>query len=812
MEQTIVELPKDQVHISVRGLVEFILRSGNIDNRHKASAPTDAMQEGGRIHRMIQSRMGSDYHAEISLKILLEEKDFDILIDGRADGIIIEDSGQVTIDEIKGVYQDIAYLQEPYEVHLSQAKCYAYIYARENQLKNIRIRMTYCNIDTENIKYFHQEYTFFELSRWFDALIEEYKKWAQFTHDWRIQRTESIKAMEFPFPYRKGQKELASQVYRTLYHRKRLFIEAPTGVGKTISTLFPTIKAIGEGLSEKIFYLTAKTITGTVAVETFENLKKNGLLFKTVAITAKDKMCLLEETECNPEACPYANGHYDRINDAIFDLLTTEDTYSREIIWEYAKKHMVCPFELCLDMSLFSDGVICDYNYVFDPNVYLRRFFADGVSGEYIFLVDEAHNLVERGRDMYSASLYKEDFLEIKHLVKPYDKKLEKQLESCNKQLLELKRECEGCNVLDSISAFGMALTRAATQFEKYFEEDPAEIHKEVFDFYLQVRHFMNMYELFDENYVAYSELMGDGRFQIKLFCVHPAKNLHLCMDKANSTILFSATLLPIQYYMNLLSNDPEDYAVYAESTFDERKRALFIGGDVSSRYTRRGPQEYYNIAMYIDKIVQAKKGNYMIFFPSHAFLNNIYETYCEYFQTEDVEIIVQESSMDEKEREEFLNSFRLNSNVGDTQRLDLTELIQMDIEIEENKTLLGFCVMGGIFSEGIDLKNDSLIGSIIVGTGLPQVCNEREILKAYFDEAGMNGFDYAYRFPGMNKVLQAAGRVIRTAEDEGVIALLDERFASGQYRRLFPREWQHVEKASINLIGEKVAEFWRGK
>ncbi len=809
MDNQFVELPKDQVNISVRRLVEFLLRGGSIDNRRKSSVPADAMLEGGRIHRMLQGRAGSDYHAEVPLKLRLEEKDFDIVIDGRADGIIIEDNGTVTIDEIKGIYQHLESLQEPYQVHLAQAKCYAYIYSVDHGNIEMRVRMTYCNIDTEEVKYFHEEYSFVELRNWFQDLMEEYKKWAQFSHDWHQERTESIKGLSFPYPYRKGQKELAGQVYRTIVHQKRLFIEAPTGVGKTISTLYPAIKSIGEGHGEKIFYLTAKTITGTVAVETYDLLKRRGLKFKTVAITAKDKMCLMEETDCNPDYCCYANGHYDRINEAMYDLLISDDTYSREIIWEYAKKHQVCPFELCLDMSLFSDGVICDYNYVFDPNVYLRRFFGDGVVGDYLFLVDEAHNLVDRGRDMYSAELYKEEILEVKRLVKPYDKKLEKYLESCNKQMLALKRECSGCEIVDSISAFGMSLTKVAAQFEKYFEDEPQEIHKEVFDFYLRMRHFLNMYELVDENYVIYSELQSDGGFLLKLLCVQPAKNLRMCMDKANSTILFSATLLPIQYYKKLLSNDPEDYAVYAESVFDEKKRMLSIVKDVSSKYTRRCEKEYNNIALCIDQIVRSRRGNYMVFFPSHAFLNEVYQVYLNRYCTQDIEVIVQESSMDDKKREDFLLSFRHNSNLSQNRDLRFDELIQMEVEVEEDKTLVGFCVIGGIFSEGIDLKNDSLIGSIIVGTGLPMVCNEREILKWYFDENGENGFDYAYRFPGMNKILQAAGRVIRTSEDEGVIALLDDRFTTNQYRMLFPREWQNVSITSTQQIGDRIREFW---
>ncbi|MBO5209019.1 MAG: PD-(D/E)XK nuclease family protein [Lachnospiraceae bacterium] len=791
-----------EIRISVRSLVEFVLRSGNIDNR-KASSPENAMQEGGRIHRMIQRRMGAEYHAEVGLKFSYSAPDYDIIIEGRADGIITEPFG-VTIDEIKGTYHDLVKMKEAVPVHLAQAKCYAYIYAKQNELKSIRVRMTYCHLETEEIRYFHHEYSFKELEEWFEDVMQKYRKWADYSFAWQTTRQDSIKALEFPFAYREGQKDLVTYVYQTIYHKRKLFIEAPTGVGKTISTVFPAIKAVGEGMGEKIFYLTAKTITRTVAEDTFQLLRDRGLQFKTVVLTAKDKICFQEETECNPEACPYAKGHYDRINEAIYDLLTHEDSFHRGKIEEYAKKHQVCPFEMCLDMSLFSDAVICDYNYVFDPHVYLRRFFSEGNKTDYLFLIDEAHNLVERGREMYSALLRKEDFLSLKKIVKEFSPKMEKQLEKCNKELLALKRECDNYKIEEYIAPFVMALNRLNATMEDYLEDhEDSPVRNDILEFYFEVSHFLGIYELVDENYVTYSQMEDDGSFILKLFCVNPAKNLLECMMRGRSTILFSATLLPIQYYKTLLGAQEGDYEVYAKSVFQPEKRGLYIGSDVTSKYTRRSEMEYYNIASYIYEIVKNRHGNYMIFFPSHVFLRNVYDTFMEHFADIQMECIVQEDYMNEQSREDFLNRFTGNENC------DLAELIHMDIEIEEEKSLLGFCVLGGIFSEGIDLKNDSLIGAIIVGTGLPQVCNEREILKNYFDGWGENGFDYAYRYPGMNKVLQAAGRVIRTAEDVGIVALLDERFLNSSYQRLFPREWNNYEVVTTTQVAKRVERFW---
>jgi len=692
-----------EIRVSVRQLVEFILREGDIDNR-KSSGSDNAMQEGSRIHRMIQREMGSEYHAEVGLKTAWCAGDYDIVVEGRADGIIdynyashdkmetTDVQEKVVIDEIKSTYRELKRIHQASEVHIAQAKCYAYIYARENKLKTIGVRVTYCNIETQQRKYFEEEYSFLALEQWFDNLLAEYKKWSDFQVTWDNIRTQSIKNLAFPFSYREGQKELAAGVYRTIYHRRKLFLEAPTGVGKTISTVFPTLKAMGEGMVEKIFYLTAKTITRTVAQECFALLQQNGLSAKTAALTARDKICFLkeaepeQEAECNPDACPYAKGHYDRVNDAMYDLLTHEDNFTREKVKEYAKKHRVCPFELSLDMSLFSDAVICDYNYVFDPRVYLKRFLSENNAGkDYVFLIDEAHNLLERGREMYSAALFKNSFLAAKRLMKEQAPKVAKLLDKCNRELLAMKRQCKDYQKQESIDGFVNALTRVYAAMDDFLEEHDDVRHdnfpdkKEILEFYFAVSHFLNMYEVMDGNYVVYGRLMDDGDFLLKLFCVDPAKNLKACMEKGRSSILFSATLLPIQYYKRLLGGEAQDYEVYAKSTFREEKKALFIANDVTSKYTRRGEDEFRRIARYIHEIVRQRYGNYMVFLPSHLFLEQVYRCFMEdYFDAGHMECIVQEDYMSEAKREEFLMRFQGNEDC------DLGENIAFEIEEEQ--------------------------------------------------------------------------------------------------------------------------------
>lgn len=783
---------RNTVRISVRNLVEFILRSGDLDNRTGGKAELQAMQAGSRLHRKIQKQMGVGYRAEVALKEQVPMEGFDCILEGRADGIFTEE-GLTWIDEIKGVYRELERIGEPEQVHLAQALCYGCIYARQQELQEIGIQITYGNLETEELKYFRFRWTRADLEDWFGKLMKEYEKWARFQLDWKETCRDSIRSLEFPFPYREGQRELAAGVYRTILRKKRLFIQAPTGVGKTISTVFPAVKAVGEGLGERIFYLTAKTVARTVAEEAFRILRKDGLRMKNVTLTAKEKLCVCEEVECNPDACPCAAGHYDRINDAVYELLTEgPDEISRDVILEQAGKHQVCPFELSLDTASWTDVIICDYNYVFDPNVRLKRFFGEGVRGDYLCLIDEAHNLVERSREMFSAAVCKEDFLELKRKLKGRDKKTERALERCNRYLLGLKRECETWQLHENVDPFLLQLLSLSSELERLREEElEPELQKEVLEFWFTVRDFLNVADRLSDNYVIYSELDGDGSFRLKLYCVETAENLRECLDKGRAAIFFSATLLPVTYYKHLLG-DGEDYAIYVPSPFNRENRLLLLGQDVSSRYTRRNRAEYEKIAGYLNGMVKGKQGNYLAFFPSYRMMQDVYESYRELYG-EETELLIQKTGMQETEREAFLDAFRQG---GEAAR-------------EEKKSLLGFCVLGGIFSEGIDLKGEALIGAAVVGTGLPQICNEREILRQYYEKKEMDGFAYAYRYPGMNKVLQAAGRVIRTDRDAGVILLLDERFREPDYRRMFPMEWEDIRFCRLPEAGTVLKDFW---
>ena len=785
-----MDTDRSTIRISVRNLVEFVMRGGDIDNRRTSSAEKDAMQAGSRMHRKIQKRQGADYHAEVSMKHRVEQEDYQILVEGRADGIIEAVSG-VTIDEIKCVYMDIRQLEEPLPVHLAQALCYGYMYCCDHENVNtITIQITYCNLETEEIRRLKQDKTREELETWFQGLIHEYLKWAEYLYRHTLRRDESLRELEFPYKYRAGQKELAVSVYRALARKRNLFIQAPTGIGKTLSVVYPSLKSMGNGNGEKLFYLTAKTITRSVAENCFFLLRERGMLFTTVTITAKEKLCPLEKTECNPDVCPYAKGHFDRVNDAVFDILHEQQGITRKIILDYAEKYQVCPFEFCLDISSWADGIICDYNYVFDPNARPKRYFADGNQGDYLFLIDEAHNLVSRAREMFSACLVKEDILLVKKIIKGRSRKLERELERCNRNLLELKRESAEYRVLPDANLLASNLLGVMGEFDSFLEEEKEFPERElVLQFYFDLRHFLNMYDGLDDHYRIYTELGEDGNFRLYLFCIDPSRCLNACLEKGIAGIFFSATMIPVMYYKKLLSGNPEDFAVYANSPFDREKRLILVAKDVSSRYTRRNKAEFGKVADYIMMLAQSHVGNYMVFFPSYRYMEVVEQILDERYDGS-FRWQMQTKRMTEEEREEFLALF----------------------EEKREQSFVGLCVLGGIFSEGIDLKAERLEGTIIVGTGLPMVCSEQEILMQYFADQGENGYDYAYQYPGMNKVLQAAGRVIRTAQDRGVILLLDDRFLRPEIQDLFPREWTEYGLVTRETVGGWLKHFWESR
>lgn len=784
MDEPIIAYDITQLHISVRELVEFILRSGDIDASSEIRDSLKSMQEGIRLHRWIQKGMPSEYHSEVPLSHKVTFDEYELIIDGRADGVVFNaDEVPVLIDEIKGTHKDIEKINEPAVVHEAQAMCYGFFCAYMNGLDGMDIQITYGNLDSREIKRFVNYYSYQDLEEFFLDIIDRYKPFSDYIYRWSITRRESIEHMEFPFEHRKGQMSVMGMVYNKIKDNELFFIQAPTGSGKTIATIYPSLKAMNDFNLSKIFYLTAKTVTKTVAKDTYSTLSSQGNRLKMLEITARDKICPLEERVCDAFHCEYAKGHFDRINDAIYSIICEEDLFNRDIIYKYANENKVCPYRLSIELTRFADEIVCDYNYVFDPNACIVQSISDKNN---IFLVDEAHNLVDRARNMYSVVIVKEDVLAMKKLYGAYDKSLIKYFDRVNKELLALKKQCDDKLIIIDHDRLDTALINLKNRLEMFFDKKiKMSRNNEALEFYFNIYNYINTLDFVDETYLVYADFDKSGCFRVHLYNLDPSLRLQYYLDNAVSAVFFSATLLPINYYKELLCRKKNPAAIYAQTVFKKNQRRILIADDVTSKYSERSEEMYTKIASYIVKASNVMKGNYIAFFPSYVFMDNVYNALLELKYN--LDIIIQGNQMTEEDRESFMKEF----------------------EIKRDKSLVAFCVLGGIFSEGIDLTNDKLIGSIIVGTGLPQTNFESDVLVKHFDANNKNGYDYAYRFPGMNKVCQAAGRVIRTIEDRGVILLLDYRFLQYSYQNIFPREWDDACTTNINKVEKDLEEFW---
>lgn len=751
---------------SVRGIIEYILRTGSIDDRFMGS--TRAV-EGTIAHQKLQSnneKIYDNYEKEVRLSEEFKIEEVTLIVDGRADGIIIEDNN-VYIEEIKSTMKPLILIDEDYNpLHWAQAKFYAYIYAFQNSMSKINVRLSYFNLETEEVKSFNKKFSFEELKDYVFLIIEEYKKWVILKSNLIEDRNKSITTLKFPFEkYRLGQRELAKACFNTIRERSVLFAQAPTGIGKTISTIFPAVKALGENRGERIVYLTAKTITRTVAEDAVKRLKDKGLCCRNITLTAKEKICFKEKSICNPENCEYALNYYDKVNNSIYNMLKEEDNFTRETIEEYARKECLCPFELSLDLSMWCDVIICDYNYAFDPRAKLKRFFEDDVDKN-ILLVDEGHNLVDRSRSMYSAEIYKEKILSASKAMKGKAPNLYKCLNSINKYLIELRKELQEAEVnsiykKEQYKDLTKLLRIFISECDEYLVKSVnTEGYEEIRDLYFEIRSFIAISEIYSEKeYVTLVEL-NKNDVKVKLFCVNPSKNLSKIIQEAHSTTIFSATLTPIKYYIDVLGGDDNSYRMKLPSPFKKENLKVY-SNPLNMRFSQRD-NNIDKLCKLINRFKEVEVGNYMAFLPSYQYLDKLYSRYCEIYGDENT--ICQKEVLREEERVEFLNNFKEDSNV------------------------LAFCVIGGAFSEGIDLPGKRLIGCIIVGVGFPRISNEGDIIRNYYED---NGFDYAYIYPGINKIMQAAGRVIRTEEDKGRILLIDDRYSTIKYKSILPVEWE---------------------
>lgn len=763
------------VQISVRSLVEYVFSSGSIDTEFRSSK---ALRDGTKAHQRLQKQYGESDQHEVYVSAEIAYEGLLFVIDGRCDGLLTGTDGDtLTVDEIKSTSGDIALLEEnSYPVHWAQAMCYAYMVAHDRGLSHMRVQMTYTQVDTEETRYFVREAAYEELERFVHEVIQSYYPYAQVKYDHEQRRNQSIKELQFPFPqYRKGQRKLVGAVYKTIQDGHKLFAKAPTGIGKTISTLFPSVKAMGEGVLQRFFYLTAKTITRTAAEEAFYLLQDKGLQLQVVTLTAKEKVCLKDEVKCTPAHCEFADGYYDRVNEAVLDLLKQETVMTRTVIEAYARKHRVCPFEFSLDVAYAADAVICDYNYIFDPRVNLKRLFEEQ-KRKTTLLIDEAHNLVDRAREMYASELHKSVFLTLQRDFKGVNKEVHDAAKAINAYFIALRKQVGDREMMvesglpDSLLVHVEAFIAVADK-ELARSAGGNTVSALLLDAYFGAQNFVRISKLYDERYVTLA-VNDRNEVSVKLVCLDPSHLLRQMGKGYRAHVFFSATLSPLSYFMDTLGAGEDDYSVTVPSPFAKEQLEVFVQ-PLSTRYQDR-EHSRTQIARSIYELVTGRAGNYFVFFPSYAYMSSVYGAFTDLVgevadESQVISVLVQQAKMTEEEREHFLAAFQAGAE----------------------QTLVGFAVMGGIFSEGIDLVGDRLTGVVVVGVGLPQLGPERNLIKDYMERTGKNGYDYAYVYPGMNKVQQAGGRLIRSETDHGVLMLIDDRYLQPRYQELLPEEWR---------------------
>jgi DNA excision repair protein ERCC-2 len=804
---------KRQLQVSVRDLVEYTLRSGDLVLDFSFSGGQARAIDGIRAHQKIQAARPKEYQPEVTVSFQAETHDFTVFISGRIDGVYrYTDPDRAIIDEIKTTTRDPDLFEEEHPIHWGQAKVYAYLYAFQKKLKTIDVQLTYfqmgvdpeANADVDidvnegKTREFRKSFTLEELEVLFNDLLARYLGWLAVLETWRQQRDDSIRRLEFPYSaYRPGQQQMMTNISQTIEKGEQLMVEAPTGIGKTVAAIFPVIKAIVNRQMKKFFYLTAKTTGRTVAQNTLEDLRERGLQLKSLTLTAKEKICFSPGSSCNGEECEFARGYFDRINEAV-ETVFQGDTHgiTREVIEESARRFTVCPFEFSLELSLWVDGIICDYNYAFDPRVYLRRFFGEesrtGGGGDFVFLVDEANNLVDRSREMFSAELYKQPFLELRRMLKKDSPEISRNLGAVNNQLVKLRQECDEASRPLAQESYPVELIPPLRRFIRAAERWLAKKIKtpyrlDLVALYFEVSWFLKVADNYSEAYATCLEIINSD-FRVKLFCMDPSHQLTDAFLRCTSVIFFSATLSPMDYFRHILGCDSSARELILRSPFPQKNLCLPVADRVSTLYKYR-ERTKTTIARIISELVNRQPGNYLIFFPSYQYMKMIFNLFI--LMNSHVEYIVQTPGMSEAQRDEFLENFIADNRA-------------------KGKTLVGFAVMGGIFGEAIDLKGDRLTGAAVVGVGLPGISLERELIKEYFSQLQGTGFEYAYLYPGMNRVFQAAGRVIRTADDRGVVLLIGHRFTTQRYSSLLPSHWHPIRIRDEQHLKEVLDQFWK--
>jgi len=770
------------IHISVRELVERFIRTGDLES---GVFIPDRATAAISLHQRIQQSRPQGYEPEVVLSHTEQFDAWTIHVSGRVDGIF-RNGNFMELEEIKTTTRKPQAGEDDNPHHWAQLKVYAYMIAMDYHLEMVDTCLTYAQLHTQMTLETRRSFPKDELEDFFLLLISRLVHRLETIQTIQARRDHSISSLRFPFQdCRPGQEQMMAETYQAISDRAQLLVQAPTGIGKTMAVILPSLKALANGKIDRMFYLTARSTGKQVAEEAFDLLREQDLKLKTVTLTAKEKVCFNAGKACGGDSCEFARGFYDRIDEAVAQAFQT-DCFSRDAVEEIARQYQVCPFELSLEISELADCIICDYNYVFDPQAKLKRFFLRPREA-YLFLVDEAHNLVDRSREMFSAKICKASFLSVRRQVKDALPEVYRALGTVNTQIRRFMKAHTDHAPAFAADELPDDLRLSLLDFTKACEKwlalnKVAAFRDGLLDLYFDVVRFVKVLALFDASYAVCCEKMAKD-FKIKLFCIDPSGSLAKVLDKGRATIFFSATLTPSEYFQRLFGCGEASSDLILTSPFPRENLCIMISK--VSTFFRDRKKTRKTVADLIGALVMQKVGNYLIFFPSYAYMAMLVASFERRYPH--IKTLVQAPGLTEVEREGFLEKFSR----------------------ENASSLVGFAVMGGVFGEGIDLVGDRLTGAVVVGVGMPPPSLEREIINAYFSEQYDAGYEFAYIFPGFNKVLQASGRVIRSETDRGAILLIDSRFASSHYQSMFPGDWSPHSVQGPDEITEVLQMFW---
>lgn len=780
---------KSHLQISVRNLVEFVFRQGDLSF---FLGPSPSAIEGIRAHQVIQNSRPEPYRKEVPVSILIQDEEIELKVEGRIDGVF-DHPDIPMIEEIKTTLSDTLFdSANGKEVHWAQLKVYAYIYGMQKEATRMKTQLTYFHLLKNKTTQHLAEFTMDELEDFFHRVIGAYIDWIKVIIQWQRTRDRSIEAATFPYPaYRKGQKELAKAVYYTLLEGKRMMVQAHPGIGKTMAIIFPALKILARGETGKIFYLTARTTGQQAAEEAVSELGEQGLRLKRVTITAREKICPYNHYECSSD-CPLAAGYFDRLSDGLTYAFQHHDDLSRHEVEKISEQLRLCPYAFSRELALWADMVIADFNYAFDPGASLQYFSADnGDALPPILLVDEAHNLVDRGREMYSVEIRKSEIMKMRKSFKGDSPEIHRQLTNLNNRLNRIKRRIinENNPFLEPKELKGLMRQQRKCMDQlitRLMSPRPIPFMRQFLELMGTVLGFIRIRDMHDKSYQNFGEYQEMSRdFRLKLFCMDPSNHLEQIYRQCQGIIMFSATMSPMPYYKRLLGLE-ECIELKVPSPFPAENFRLMINSHISTLYRQREASKK-EVGRAILAMVRQRLGNYFAFFPSYQYLIKVQEVIVQ--ENQDLNIVAQTPNMTASERKNYLSHF-------------------VDTEDPERSTL-GLAVMGGIFGEAIDLPGNRLLGVAIVGVGLPAITLEGELMKEYFAEGGLAGFDYAYQFPGLNRVFQGIGRVIRSEQDRGIALLIDQRYAQHRYYAHLTQQWQPVLVKNQEEMEQQLASFW---